>query len=141
MGCTGLNTASGGRYESFNGSGIQSPREFLFIGFDTLDNGYCEKFFVYTTVESEYIENFGVCFLFCEVCGVTFLPKEFTGSEEGLGVFEFPADDGVPLIEFEREVAVGADPFGVVGVHDGFGGGTDGDGFFEVGLAAFGESD
>jgi hypothetical protein len=40
------------------------------------------------------------------------------------------------LVEFEWEVAVGTDPFGVVGVHGGFGCGTDGDGFFEFGLSA-----
>lgn len=54
------------------------------------------------------------------MCGVAFLPEELAGAEEGLWVLEFPADDGVPLVELEGEVAVGADPFGVVGVHDGF---------------------
>jgi len=67
---------------------------------------------------------------------MAFLPEEFTGTQERLGVFEFPTDDRVPLVEFEREVTVGFDPFGVVRVHDGFRGGTNSNGFFEVGFSS-----
>lgn len=30
------------------------------------------------------------------------------------GVFEFPSDDAVPLVQFQRQVPVAFDPFGVV---------------------------
>jgi hypothetical protein len=65
---------------------------------------------------------------------VAFLPKEFTGTEERLRVLEFPTDNVAPLVQTEGQVTVGLDPLGVGGVHDGFGGGTDSDGFGQVGL-------
>lgn len=67
---------------------------------------------------------------------MAFLPEELASAEERLGVFEFPTDDRVPLVEFEWEIAVRADPFGVVWVHGSFGSRTNGDRFFEVGLTA-----
>lgn len=66
--------------------------------------------------------------------GVAFLPEELACAKEGLRVLELPADDRVPLVQFEREIAMGTDPFGVVGVHGSFGGGTDCNRLFEVGL-------
>jgi hypothetical protein len=50
------------------------------------------------------------------VGGVAFLPEELARAEEGLRVFEFPADDRVPLVEFEGQIAVGFYPFCVVWV-------------------------
>lgn len=69
---------------------------------------------------------------------VALLPEELTGAEEGLRVLEFPADDRVPLVEFEWEIAVGADPFGIVRVHDGFGSGADRNVFLKLSVATSG---
>jgi hypothetical protein len=49
-----------------------------------------------------------------EVGGVALLPEELPGSEEGGGLLGFPTDDRVPLVQPERQVAMAADPLGVV---------------------------
>ncbi len=46
--------------------------------------------------------------------------------DEGGGVLELPADDGVPLVQPQRQVPVAADPLGVEGVHRRLAGGPDG---------------
>lgn len=61
------------------------------------------------------------------MCGVAFLPVEFSAPQEGLGVFEFPSNYGIPQIAPVGEVAMTPYPFGVVGIYDGFRGRTYGD--------------
>jgi hypothetical protein len=61
------------------------------------------------------------------VRSVTLLPQELASAQEGLGVLKLPSHDGVPLVQTQREVPVTANPLGVIGVHNGLGGGTNGD--------------
>ena len=68
----------------------------------------------YTGIELQNLEHLLACSFLADMSSVALLPEELAGAEEGLGVFEFPTDDAVPLVELEREVAVAADPFGVV---------------------------
>lgn len=115
-----MDAAASGGDVAFAGCGEEAAGEFLFFGFAALDGWDGEELGVYAAVPVEDGHDFGFGGGTGLVCGVAFLPEELAGAEEGLWVLEFPADDGVPLVEFEGEVAVGADPFGVVGVHDGF---------------------
>ena len=46
------------------------------------------------------------------------LPQELAAADEGRGVLELPAHHVGPLVQSQRQVAVAADPLGVVGVHD-----------------------
>lgn len=80
-------TARGGD-ETFDGGGVETACEFFLFGFDAGDDGNCEKFFVYATVEIEDLEDFGVGFGFGEVGSVALLPEELTGTEEGFWVNE-----------------------------------------------------
>ena len=48
---------------------------------------------------------------------MSLLPQELAASDEGRRVLELPTDDIGPLVELERQVAVAADPLGVVRVH------------------------
>lgn len=114
MRCGCLDSAARGWDESFEGSGIQSSCEFLLLRLDTWDNGDGEEVFVDLTVEVEDLSHLSVGFGFGEEGGVAFLPEELARAEEWLWVFEFPTNNAVPLVEFEWEVAMTSDPFGVV---------------------------
>jgi hypothetical protein len=70
---------------------------------------------------------------------MTFLPEKFSGSDEWSGVLEFPSDNVGPLIELKWEISVALDPVGVGWIHDGLTGGSDGDGFSEVGFSGLGD--
>lgn len=105
-----LNPSSDRRYETLDRRRIQSTGEFLLFALDSGDDGHSEEVFVNSSVEFEDLSNFGAGFFFGQEGRVTFLPEEFSSTKEGLRRFEFPADDAVPLIELEREVAVRADP-------------------------------
>ena len=68
-----------------------------------------------------------------------YLPEELYGTNEGGGVLELPTDDVGPLVETERKITMTTNPTSVSGVHDGLGGGTDGDGLREIAGAALGD--
>ncbi len=58
--------------------------------------------------------------------------------EEGSGVFELPADNIRPLIDFQGQVAVRLDPLREGGVHDSLTSGTEGNWLGHVGGTRFG---
>lgn len=82
MTSSSLDSSSSSGDETFNSSGVKPACELFFLGFDTRDDGNCEKLFVDSSVEVENLENFGISFRFSEEGGVTFLPQKFTGTEE-----------------------------------------------------------
>ena len=55
--------------------------------------------------------------------------------DEGRGVLELPAHDGVPLVELHGKITVGPDPLRVARVHHRLTGGPDGDGALQVAVA------
>ena len=114
MRCGCLDSAPRGWDEPFEGSGVQSSCEFLLLRLDTRDNGDGEEVFIDLAVQVEDLSHFGVGFGFGEESGVAFLPEELARAEEWLWVFEFPTNNAVPLVEFEWEVAMTSNPFGVV---------------------------
>jgi hypothetical protein len=74
-GCA-LDATTGGRDKALDSRRIQTSCEFLFIGFDSGDDGHGEEVFEYAAVEIEDVADFLVGFGLCEKCGVAFLPEE-----------------------------------------------------------------
>lgn len=51
---------------------------------------------------------------------VTFLPEEFSSSNERSWMLEFPSDNVSPLVKQNRKISVAADPPGVRRIHYSF---------------------
>jgi hypothetical protein len=81
-------------------------------------------------VKGEDAQRFGLGILITLMDGMPLLPEELGRPEERPGHF-LPADDIGPLVDEERQVPVGFDPFGVGRADDGLGRGPDGEPFFE----------
>ena len=61
--------------------------------------------------------------------GVTFLPEEFSRSNEGGWVLEFPTDYVCPLVKAQGKVSVRVDPLRIAWVHNCLTSGSNSDGF------------
>lgn len=86
-------------HERFDGVGLVGTGEAFGGGFDALDDRYGEEF----GAEGGVLVEHGRCVVdgggACGVCGVSFLPEEFGGAEEGPGA-EFPPHYVGPLVYF-----------------------------------------
>lgn len=139
MGGGSLDTSTSGRNETLNGGGEQSTGKLLLLGLLTLDDGHSQQLAVDLLVVVENGHDLVLGLLEGQVSSVALLPQELSSSQEGLGVLELPSHNRVPLVELERQVSVRSHPLGVVGVHDGLGGGSNGDGLLEVGVTGLGD--
>lgn len=135
VGCGTLDSAASGRDIALAGSCEKAASEFLFFGLASLNCWNGEELGVHACVPVKDCQDLGLSSCLSLVRGVAFLPEELAGAEEGLWVLEFPADNRVPLVELKGKIAVGADPFSVIGVHDGFGGGPDRNVFLKLSIA------
>lgn len=68
---------------------------------------------------------------------MSFLPQEFSGSDERSGAAELPSDNVSPLVKLQWEISVTGDPFAVGVVHNGLTGGSDSNRFGQVSVAVF----
>jgi hypothetical protein len=68
-------------------------------------------------VDVEHLPGLGSRFGFGFVHSVAFLPKELRGAQEQTRA-HFPADDIGPLVDQDRQVAVGLHPLRVAGADD-----------------------
>lgn len=109
-----LDTSAGGRDETLYSGGVITTGELFLFRLFTGDDGHSEDIFIDLSVEIKNVENFLVSIGLVEEGGVAFLPEEFSGTKERLGVLEFPSDDRVPLVKLEGEISVRVDPFGIV---------------------------
>ena len=107
---------------------IVCPFSPLFLGLEAPNDGNSEEVLVDATVELEGLHDHGVGLIVGGVGGVSLLPKEFPSSQKWGGVLELPSNDVTPLVELEGKVAVGRYPVAEGRVHDGLGGGADGNG-------------
>mmetsp|Transcript_16181 Transcript_16181/g.33201 ORF Transcript_16181/g.33201 Transcript_16181/m.33201 type:complete len:762 (+) Transcript_16181:84-2369(+) len=122
-----------------DGGGLIPARELLLLGLVPRDDGHGEEVLVDAAVQLQRLPDHDVGVVVGCVGRVSLLPEELAGAQEGGGVLELPADDVGPLVELEGEVAVGFDPVAEGGVHDGLGGGADGDGLGEGAVAGLGD--
>ena len=109
-----LDTATVGRNVALDGGGVVTTGELLGLGLAAANDGDGEELLVDTGVELEDLENLLAGGLLGKVGSVTLLPHELAGTEEGSGLLGLPTDDGVPLVQTEGEVAMAANPLGVV---------------------------
>lgn len=136
VGCGALDSTTSGRDIALAGSCEKPASEFLFFGLASLNCWNGEELRVHACIPVKDRQDLGLSSSTGLVRGVALLPEELAGAEEGLWVLEFPADNRVPLVKLKRKIAVGADPFSIVGVHDGLGGGPDRNVFLELSIAA-----
>lgn len=109
-----LDTTAVGGNVALDGGGVVTTSELLGLGLAATDDGDGEELLVNTGVELEDLENLLTGGLLGKVGGVTLLPHELTGTEEGSGLLGLPTDDRVPLVQAEGKIAMAADPLGVV---------------------------
>src|ERR1700686_433965 len=124
-------------HHGFQGIGGVSASELLRIGLpagDYRDGGVVDG---EIGVDVEHLARFGFGLLAGGVRGVAFLPEKFERAEEEFGA-QLPADDAVPLIHQDGEVAVGLNPLGPHVADDGFGGWAYDEWFGELFTAADG---
>ena len=119
-----------------HGGGVEATRELLLLGLDARDDGHGEEFLVDAAVELEDATHLAVRLSLVGEARVPLLPQKLARADERRGVLELPSHDVAPLVELQREVAVGPDPVGDHGVHHRLGRGTDRDGALEFRLPA-----
>lgn len=133
-----LNTSAVTWNVKFNSGCVISTSEFLFLGFSTLDNWDSQHFLITVSVVVKNAENHFVSLFTCSMSSVTFLPQEFSSSDKRSGVLEFPSYYISPLVQAKRQVSVRVDPFSVTWIHNGFWGGSDSNGFLQIGFSWLG---
>lgn len=79
----GLDSSSGGGDEALDGGGEEASGELLVLGLDALDHGDGEQLLVDSAVEIEDLVDLNLGLGLGEEGGVTLLPEELSGSEEG----------------------------------------------------------
>ena len=120
-------------HHCFDGVGVESTCEALGLALDALHDRHCHHLLGKFGIDLEH----ETCTLFSllarGVSRVTFLPEEFCRAQEQTRA-HLPTHDIAPLIDEQRQVAVGMNPI-LVGVpDDGLGGRTDDEFFFQFGL-------
>ena len=86
--------------------------------------GKCQYLFGEVRVDAEHREGKSTSILRCGVGSVAFLPKEFGRAEERARTL-LPAHNVAPLVEEQRQIAVGVNPAFVGSPDDGLRGGAD----------------
>ncbi len=108
-------------HHRLDGVGVDGAGEALMGRFFTLDHRHGHGAFGELAVDLVHLLGFGDGFLGRGVGGVALLPEELGGAQEQAGA-HFPAHDVAPLVDQDRQVAVGLDPAGERGADDGLGG-------------------
>lgn len=114
VGSSSLDTTASRRDKALNGRREKASGELLVLRLDTGDERDSEELLVDAAVKVEDLEDLLLGLSPGEERRVALLPEELARPEERLRVLELPTDDRVPLVETEREIAVGLDPLGVV---------------------------
>ena len=133
-----LNSSSIFWNPSLHSWSLQASWEFLRFSLDSFANGHSKNLLVNSVVELKIIKHLKLSFFEGSMGSVSFLPKEFTSSDEGSWMFEFPTNNVSPLIEFERQVTMTLNPVCVGRIHDCFTCWSNSDGFAEITASRFG---
>ena len=100
-------------HHGLNGIGCLRAGEFFLVGFASLDDRDGKEVFTYVSIDVQHPLGFFNCLLGGFVHGVTLLPPEFHGSQEGTGSL-LPPDNRTPLIVQLGQVPIGMYYMGVM---------------------------
>lgn len=122
-----LDSSSICRDESLDSRGPAGASKLLRFCLLAANHGNCQQLLKDGSVDLQDLKDLLGCELLSKMGRVSLLPQELASAQEWGCLLGFPAHDAVPLVQTQGQIAVGANPLGVVWVHDGFGGGTHGD--------------
>ena len=111
-------------HQRLDGVGAQRPRELLAVGLDPGVDGDRHLLLGEAAVDLQDEQRLLLGLRLRGVRRVTLLPEELRGAQEQPGT-HLPAHHVRPLIDQDRQVAIGADPLGVHGVDNRLRGGAD----------------
>ena len=137
-GCT-LDASTTNRHVQFYSCCVFCTCKALVLTLSAFNNWNCKQLVVNGGVVIEDISYKHVGLIVCCVSSVALLPEELARSNEGRGMFEFPANDVRPLVEQQRQVTIRVDPLCKARVHDGFTRGADSDRLGKFTLATLGD--
>mmetsp|Transcript_36659 Transcript_36659/g.77819 ORF Transcript_36659/g.77819 Transcript_36659/m.77819 type:complete len:307 (+) Transcript_36659:821-1741(+) len=119
VGGSGLDGPAVGRDKTLDGGGHLASSEFLLFRLDPLGHRHCQHIFVDGSVEVQDLEDHFLTLLVGGVGSVPFLPQELARADKRSGLLELPTHHRGPLVQLQGKVAVGPNPLGERGVHDG----------------------
>ena len=122
-------------HHGLDGIGLLRSRKLFLVGLAAGVGGNCQCLGVEVLVDLQHLLGLLSCLFLSLVHGVTLLPQELGGAQEGTGGL-FPSDDVAPLVVELGQVAVGLDHRLEVLAEERFGGGADGKTLGELVLAA-----
>ena len=125
-------------HHGLDGVGLLGARKLLLFGLAAGDGGNGEGLAVEVLVDLEHLQGLLAGLFLGGMHGVTFLPKELGGAQEGTGGL-LPADNVAPLVVELGQVAVGLNNVLIVLAEEGLGGGADDETLGQIGLAADGD--
>lgn len=123
-----LDTTAVGWNVTLNSCCVVTSSKLLVLGLPAANDRNSQQLLVHAGIVLENLQDLLSSQLLSQVCRVALLPHELSCTKERGGLLGLPSDDRVPLVQAEGKITVTADPLGVVRVHDGFGGRTDGNG-------------
>ena len=95
-------------HQSLNGIGSLRSREFFLIRLLSPDDGHRKHLFAEVRVQVQHLDGALLRLLHGGVGGVSLLPQELSGAQEGSGLL-LPAYHGAPLVIYLGQVTVGVD--------------------------------
>ena len=106
-------------HHGFNGVGVECTGETLCFALHTLQHRNSHPFFGKFGINRQHLLCLGFGFFFGGMSGVTFLPEEFAGAQEGTCA-HFPTHHVAPLVAHQGQVAIRLYPV-LIGVpYNGF---------------------
>ena len=118
-------------HHAFDGVGLQRAGELFGVGFRTVQHRNRHVVFREGSVDVQDAQGLLLGLRRRGVGRVAFLPEKFSRPQEGSRP-QFPPEDIGPLVDQQRQVAIGLDPPGVHVRNDGLGGRADHEAFFEL---------
>ena len=125
-------------HHALHGVGRFGAGELLLLGLLTGHHRDGQNIFKEIGVALQLLLRLGLGLLGGLMDGMTLLPPEFPGTQEGAGGL-LPADDGAPLVVQHGQLPVGLQNVRPVVAEHGLGGGTEGQTLFQLLTAAHGD--
>ena len=111
-------------HQGFDGVSSFCTCKFFFVCLSSFDNRDCQYLLAEICIQIQHLDGSLFCFLSRCMCGMSFLPQEFSGTQERTGCL-LPAHNGTPLVIYFRQISVGLDLFCIEITEQGLGSRTD----------------